>query len=44
VNVIGSPIARKADGVFLTLVAPDIAVATTKMYSTQLIACYVLAS
>ena len=43
VNVVGSSIAREADNVFYTLAGPEIAVATTKAYSTQLIACYVLA-
>ncbi len=43
VNVIGSSIAREADHVFYTLAGPEIAVATTKAYSTQLIACDVLA-
>lgn len=43
VNVIGSSIAREADNVFYTLAGPEIAVATTKAYSTQLIACYALA-
>ncbi|MCD8224684.1 MAG: glutamine--fructose-6-phosphate transaminase (isomerizing) [Clostridiales bacterium] len=43
VNVVGSSIAREADSVFQTLAGPEIAVATTKAYSTQLIACYVLA-
>lgn len=43
VNVVGSSIAREADSVFLTLAGPEIAVATTKAYSTQLIACYCLA-
>ncbi len=43
VNVMGSSIAREADYVFQTLAGPEIAVATTKAYSTQLIACYVLA-
>ena len=43
VNVIGSSIAREADHVFYTLAGPEIAVATTKAYSTQLIACYLLA-
>ncbi|MCD7825488.1 MAG: glutamine--fructose-6-phosphate transaminase (isomerizing) [Clostridiaceae bacterium] len=43
VNVVGSSIAREADSVFLTLAGPEIAVATTKAYSTQLIACYSLA-
>ena len=44
VNVVGSSIAREADGVFYTLAGPEIAVATTKAYSTQLIACYLLAA
>ena len=43
VNVVGSSIAREADHVFYTLAGPEIAVATTKAYSTQLIANYVLA-
>ncbi len=43
VNVVGSSIAREADTVFYTMAGPEIAVATTKAYSTQLIACYVLA-
>ena len=43
VNVVGSSIAREADHVFYTLAGPEIAVATTKAYSTQLIAAYVLA-
>ena len=43
VNVVGSSIAREADNVFYTLAGPEIAVATTKAYSTQLIAVYMLA-
>ena len=43
VNVVGSTIAREADYVFYTLAGPEIAVATTKAYSTQLIASYILA-
>ena len=43
VNVIGSSIAREADNVFYTLAGPEISVATTKAYSTQLIASYLLA-
>lgn len=43
VNVIGSSIAREADHVFYTMAGPEIAVATTKAYSTQLIAVYCLA-
>ena len=43
VNVVGSTIAREADSVFYTMAGPEIAVATTKAYSAQLIACYILA-
>ena len=43
INVVGSSIAREADNVFYTLAGPEIAVATTKAYSTQLAACYLLA-
>ncbi len=43
VNVIGSSIAREADYVFYTVAGPEISVATTKAYSAQLVACYVLA-
>ena len=43
VNVVGSSIAREADNVFYTLAGPEISVATTKAYSTQLIAAYALA-
>lgn len=43
VNVVGSSIAREADSVFYTLAGPEIAVATTKAYSTQLVAAYALA-
>ena len=43
VNVVGSSIAREADHVFYTLAGPEISVATTKAYSTQLIVSYVLA-
>ena len=43
VNVVGSSIAREADHVFYTLAGPEIAVATTKAYSTQLVAGYALA-
>ena len=43
VNVVGSTIAREADHVFYTLAGPEIAVATTKAYSTQLMAVYTLA-
>ena len=43
VNVIGSSIAREAENVLYTLAGPEIAVATTKAYSTQLVAGYLLA-
>ena len=43
INVVGSSIAREADKVFYTLAGPEISVATTKAYSTQLIAGYCLA-
>ena len=42
VNVVGSSIAREADNVFYTLAGPEISVATTKAYSTQLVAGYLL--
>ena len=43
VNVVGSSIAREAENVLYTLAGPEIAVATTKAYTTQLIAGYLLA-
>jgi len=43
VNVIGSTIAREADAVLYTRAGPEIAVATTKAYSAQLVAMDVLA-
>ncbi len=43
VNVVGSSIAREADNVLYTWAGPEIAVATTKAYSTQLAALYLLA-
>lgn len=43
VNVVGSSIARESDYVFYTYAGPEISVATTKAYSTQLIAMYLLA-
>ncbi len=43
VNVVGSSIAREADYVMYTLAGPEIAVATTKAYSTQLICSYLIA-
>ena len=43
VNVVGSSIAREADNVFYTVAGPEISVATTKAYSAQLAAVYLLA-
>ena len=43
VNVVGSSIAREADMVFYTKAGPEISVATTKAYSAQLVAGYMLA-
>lgn len=43
VNVVGSSIAREADSVIYTWAGPEIAVATTKAYSAQLVAHYLLA-
>ena len=43
VNVVGSSIARESDATLYTWAGPEIAVATTKAYSTQLAACYLLA-
>lgn len=43
VNVVGSSIAREADSVMYTWAGPEIAVATTKAYSAQLVALYMLA-
>lgn len=43
VNVVGSSIAREADSVMYTWAGPEIAVATTKAYSAQLAALYMLA-
>ncbi len=42
VNVVGSSIAREADSVLYTWAGPEISVATTKAYSTQLAACYLI--
>lgn len=44
VNVVGSSIAREADHVMYTYAGPEIAVATTKAYSAQLAALYVIAA
>ena len=43
VNVLGSSIAREADSVFYTKAGPEISVATTKAYSAQLVAMYLIA-
>lgn len=43
VNVVGSSIARESDDVLYTWAGPEIAVATTKAYSTQLQAMYLIA-
>jgi glucosamine--fructose-6-phosphate aminotransferase (isomerizing) len=43
VKVVGSSIARESDYIFYTYAGPEISVATTKAYSTQLIAMYLLA-
>ena len=43
VNVVGSSIARESDNVMYTWAGPEIAVATTKAYSAQLVALYLLA-
>ena len=43
VNVVGSSIAREADYVMYTMAGPEIAVATTKAYSAQLVAMYMFA-
>ena len=43
VNVVGSSIARESDYILYTYAGPEITVATTKAYSTQLIAVYLLA-
>lgn len=42
VNVVGSTIANESDGVIYTAAGPEIAVATTKAYSTQLAVLYLL--
>ncbi len=44
VNVVGSTIAREADNVLYTLAGPEIAVATTKAYSAQLVVMYAIAA
>lgn len=42
-NVVGSSVAREADDVIVTWAGPEIAVASTKAYSSQLIALYLFA-
>ncbi|MDG2830183.1 SIS domain-containing protein, partial [Vibrio parahaemolyticus] len=42
-NVVGSSIARESDDVFYTWAGPEIAVASTKAYTTQLVAFYLMA-
>lgn len=43
VNVVGSSVARESDDVFYTWAGPEIAVASTKAYTTQLVCMYLLA-
>ncbi|CAB3389379.1 glutamine--fructose-6-phosphate transaminase (isomerizing) [Kyrpidia spormannii] len=42
-NVVGSSVAREADDVIITWAGPEIAVASTKAYTTQLVALYLFA-
>ena len=42
-NVVGSSVSREADDVFYTWAGPEIAVASTKAYVTQLVAVYTVA-
>ncbi len=42
-NVVGSTIARESDGVFYTHAGPEIGVASTKAFTTQLVSLYILA-
>ncbi|MCQ2547376.1 MAG: glutamine--fructose-6-phosphate transaminase (isomerizing) [Clostridia bacterium] len=42
VNVVGSTVARESDDVFYTWAGPEIAVASTKAYTTQLMCLYLL--
>ena len=42
VNVVGSSVARESDDVFYTWAGPEIAVASTKAYTTQLICMYLI--
>lgn len=43
VNVVGSSVARESDDVFYTWAGPEIAVASTKAYTTQLVCLYLIA-
>ena len=43
VNVVGSTVARESDDVFYTWAGPEISVASTKAYTTQLLSLYLLA-
>ena len=43
VNVVGSSVARESDDVFYTWAGPEISVASTKAYTTQLMCMYILA-
>ncbi|WP_288893196.1 glutamine--fructose-6-phosphate transaminase (isomerizing) [uncultured Sneathia sp.] len=42
-NVVGSTISREADNVFYTFAGPEIAVASTKAYTTQIVSLYLIA-
>ncbi len=42
VNVVGSSVARESDDVFYTWAGPEIAVASTKAYTTQLVCMYLI--
>jgi len=42
-NVVGSSVSREADDVLYTWAGPEIAVASTKAYTTQLVALYLIA-
>ena len=43
VNVVGSSVARESDDVFYTWAGPEIAVASTKAYTTQMVCMYLIA-
>jgi glutamine---fructose-6-phosphate transaminase (isomerizing) len=42
VNVVGSTLAREADGVLYTHAGPEVAVASTKAFTTQIVGCLLL--